>query len=130
MGFIEASKNKLTNCTGFGNTLISGVFVLGFKTEISEFLIPILLKQCFSNFPVCGINLITWSSVSEVGPPRFSLFFRFLSPYPQCRLRSVLTLFYGFFFLGGMDRNSLLCLFLVEMFCMSVRRRLSMCLFI
>lgn len=81
---------------------------MGFKTEISKFLIPFLFKQGFSNFPVCGINLIMWSSVSEVGPPRLLLFFHFLPPCPQCRLRSMVTLVLWFLLLGGHDRNSLL----------------------
>ena len=44
MGFIEASKNKLTIVQVSEITLISGAFVLGFKTEISKFLIPFVLK--------------------------------------------------------------------------------------
>lgn len=52
---------------------------MGFKTEISKFLIPFLFKQGFSNFPVCGINLImyvvislrSWSSST---PPFLSFF--------------------------------------------------------
>lgn len=59
-----------------------------------DFLILSLLKQCFCNFPVSGgINLIIWSSVSEVGPLEslFSFIFFFFQPKVQIEKHAWVT---------------------------------------